>query len=106
MYKRTLCTYHRCAHIVKKDGDIDVKPGLAVTPAQMHDMMLKGIPISTSAFGLVFDDGVPNPSGLLLENVRGIDRSDLWQQQQSIKKKMYKAHVDDVAKHGFETKSE
>lgn len=74
---------------VTRDYEDKVQNGLAITPSQMQDMAQRGIPVSTSNLGLGYEDGYSEldftpPS----EHLRGIDMADLWEQRQSIKKKL------------------
>lgn len=71
--------------------DQKTKPGLAVTPAQMSQMADKGIAISAQN-AANFYDGSENPSwDVLPEYERGIDVADLWQNQQTARKKIFTA---------------
>lgn len=57
-----------------------VQNGLALTPAQMDDMVKHNIPIAPQNLGLSYDDGV---SSLNFETppeyVRGVDIGELWE---------------------------
>lgn len=69
------------------DGVVSVKQNQALTPAQIADYTAKGIAVSSSQ-NLVFDEGVPNPGPLPLEQRRGIDVADVWNASKSASKKL------------------
>lgn len=68
-----------------------VQNGLAVTPAQMAELTAKGVPITASNLGMVFDDGVSKLDyDVPPEHTRGVDINDLWNLKQDIRKKLRK----------------
>lgn len=69
------------------EGDVTVKQNQALTPAQIADYTAKGIAVSSSQ-NLVFDEGVPNPGPLPLEQRRGIDVADVWNASKTSSKKL------------------
>lgn len=69
------------------EGDVPVKQNQALTPAQIADYTSKGIAVSSSQ-NLVFDEGVPNPGPLPLEQRRGIDVADVWNASKTASKKL------------------
>lgn len=67
--------------------DLTVKNNLAVTPSQMADLTERGVAVSSS--NLQFDEGSPNPSSVVpIDARRGVDVNDVWQAQQSSRKKL------------------
>ena len=68
-------------------GAVSVKQNQALTPAQIADYTAKGIAVSSSQ-NLVFDEGVPNPGPLPLEQRRGID---VWNASKTASKKLKSA---------------
>lgn len=72
------------------EGDVTVKQNQALTPAQIADYTAKGIAVSSSQ-NLVFDEGVPNPGPLPLEQRRGIDVADVWNASKTSFKKLKSA---------------
>lgn len=72
------------------DGSVSVKQNQALTPAQIADYTAKGIAVSSSQ-NLVFDEGVPNPGPLPLEQRRGIDVADVWNASKTASKKLKSA---------------
>lgn len=72
------------------EGVITVKQNQALTPAQIADYTAKGIAVSSSQ-NLVFDDGVPNPGPVPLEQRRGIDVADVWNSSKTASKKLKSA---------------
>lgn len=72
------------------EGAVIVKQNQALTPAQIADYTAKGIAVSSSQ-NLVFDEGVPNPGPLPLEQRRGIDVADVWNASKTSSKKLKSA---------------
>lgn len=75
--------------------------GLAVTPSEVKQLTDRGIPVSTpNANMTVPAEGLDN--GFYVEPMfrRDMDVNDLWNLQQSTKRKFSKAHHDDVLKYG------
>ena len=68
-----------------------VPDGLTLTPSQMDIMRKQGRPVSTMQLPEdMFFDGATKPTGITIENARGIDVNDVWQAQQAAKKKIKK----------------
>lgn len=68
-----------------------VQDGLTLTPSQMDTMRKQGRPVSTMQLPEdMFFDGATKPTGITIENARGIDVNDVWQAQQTAKKKIKK----------------
>lgn len=89
-------TYNSCSNKVVQPfhtpviGVVPVKQNQALTPAQIADYTAKGIAVSSSQ-NLVFDEGVPNPAPLPLEQRRGIDVADVWNASKTASKKLKSA---------------
>lgn len=89
-------TYNSCSNRIEQPlhtpvlGSVPVKQNQALTPAQIADYTSKGIAVSSS-LNLVFDEGVPNPAPLPLEQRRGIDVADVWNASESASKKLKSA---------------
>lgn len=74
--------------------------GLAVTPADMHRMVDRGIPV-TPANDALFFDGTPNVTfDLPIEDARGVDVNDIWNAQQDSRRKIKNANSIDVQTYG------
>lgn len=88
---RTLNRTHY-SHPKTRVDEEHVQPGLAVTPAQMYDMMQRGIPVAQANLGLTYDEGVPElefaPS---LEYARYPDMNTMWEYQQEHGRKVKQA---------------
>lgn len=69
---------------------IPVKQNQALTPAQIAEYTANGVAVSSSQ-NLVFDEGVPNPGPVPLEQRRGIDVTDVWNASKSSSKKLKSA---------------
>lgn len=67
---------------------IKTEQGLALTPSMVADLTQKGLAVNSNIGNLQFDDGCPNPPGVLLEQRRGIDANDVWNASKSAKKKL------------------
>lgn len=86
-------TYNSCSNYIEQPfhtpviGSVPVKQNQALTPAQIAEYTSKGIAVSSSQ-NLVFDDGVPNPGPLPLEQRRGIDVSEVWNASKTSSKKL------------------
>lgn len=66
-----------------------VDNNLSVSPSQMHQAMLDGVPISSSSPSLDIA-GTPNPSwDIPPEYKRGADINDLWAAQKAARKKLH-----------------
>lgn len=63
--------------------------GLAYTVAEMNEMLLAGNPISIQQYALRESQGTQNTSwDVPLENQRGVDAADIWEQQQKARDKV------------------
>lgn len=74
---------------VQKDRN-PVKSHLAITPAQMDNARVQGIPITPSNVNPdLIQDGTTNPQfEIELERQRGVDIAELWQNAESSRKKI------------------
>lgn len=74
---------------VQKDKN-PVKSHLAITPAQMDNARVQGIPITPSNVNPdLIQDGTVNPQfEIELERQRGIDVAELWQNAESSRKRL------------------
>ena len=74
---------------VQKDKN-PVKSHLAITPAQMDNARVQGIPITPSNVNPdLIQDGTTNPQfEIELERQRGVDIAELWQNSESSRKKI------------------
>lgn len=77
------------AHAHRREDETEVQNGLAMTPAQMYDMAMKGLPISTQNLGITYDEGYSNLDFTPpLEYQRGIDLGDLYEARMDAKQKL------------------
>ena len=67
-----------------------VKSHLAITPAQMDNARVQGIPITPSNVNPdLIQDGTTNPQfEIELERQRGVDIAELWQNAESSRKRL------------------
>lgn len=75
------------------DGEMVVRGGLAMTPADMARLTARGMPVNSQNLQ-VFQDGEPNPSPYVTsERRRGVDVAELWEEHEKIVKKCKAARV-------------
>lgn len=67
---------------------------LSLSPSEISELTKKGYSASSSAFGLQFSEGSPNPA-LMPENVRSVDPSDLWNLSKASAVKLVSSHKRD-----------
>lgn len=80
---------HKTCRCSVKDTDPVVKPGLAITPAQMRALNAQGIPVSTGNANHLYETGHEKLSwDIAPDNRRGVDPAELWQIEQSARKKL------------------
>lgn len=88
--------YNRCFYSAPKRMETEsvVQNGLSVTPAQMYEMVQRGIPVSSQNLGLTYDPGASDLKDFEppLEFRRGVDICSLWETQQEIKGRSKKAY--------------
>ena len=85
----------------RKENEIVVKNGLAITPSRALQMSQSGVPVTGQNIQNFFPVGDQKTNwDLPLERTRGVDPADLWQKSREIKAKVYNAHKNDVAKYG------
>lgn len=85
----------------RREDELPVYGNLVVTPAQMQKMTEKGIPISAQNLSMTPQDGQPNPSwDLPLDQLRGIDPAQMWEESQIIKQRAKRAHDNDRKRFG------
>lgn len=74
--------------------DIKVQPGLAMTPSQMQRLSEKGVPVSNQNLEGMFYDGDTRPSwDVPMDQIRGIDVAQLWQERKNIAAKIKNAPI-------------
>lgn len=91
-YKRK--NYHRScttrvATCYQEDGKPKTRSGLSYTPAQMNEMMQKGIPVTNKNLENKFFDGETNPSwNIDILRQKGVDIADVWEADQAARQKL------------------
>lgn len=79
------------AHPKRKESEVEPKPGLAYTPADMARMHASGMPVNNANLVNQFYDGDNNPSWEIpLERQRGLDPAEIWEQSVKSKQKIKK----------------
>lgn len=88
-------------HICSTDSESKTRPNLAYTPAQMADMVARGLPVS-SFVESSFNDGSSSTTfdDLPIEHTRGIDINDVWNAQQDSRHKFAQANKSDISNFG------
>lgn len=89
------------SHPQRKENELPVHGNLVVTPPQMQKMAEQGIPITSQNIAMTPQDGQPNPSwDLPLDQLRGIDPAQMWEESQIIKQRAKRAHDNDRKRFG------
>ncbi len=85
-----------------------VKSHLAITPAQMDNARVQGIPITPSNVNPdLIQDGTTNPQfEIELERQRGVDIAELWQNAESSRKRLGAFKQSQAKKQAQQTKTE
>ncbi len=85
-----------------------VKSHLAITPAQMDNARVQGIPITPSNVNPdLIQDGTTNPQfEIELERQRGVDIAELWQNAESSRKRLGDFKRSQAKKQAQQTKTE
>lgn len=87
---------HKYSTCKRRVGEEIVQNGLALTPSEILKMAENGIPAS-SANNPNLIDGTPDNNWVVpLEERRGIDMNDLWNERQDIKQRLSSAHSSAV----------
>lgn len=77
------------------------KQGLSMSPADVARCASRGIAVTSQINDSLFFDGTDNPSfELPLEMQRGVDVADVWQAQQSARKRVLDAAKRDKELYG------
>lgn len=101
--------HQKLCSIQRRFDEQGVQENLAVSPAQMRDMNEKGIAISTQNLpeSYFIDGNGENSFFIPITERRGVDSCMMWEEEQTIKKKMRKARNSDISKYGqYNPKSE
>lgn len=72
---------------IPQPAPIEVKQNAAITPAQIAELTSNGMSVSSSSL-LQFDEGSPNPAHYPLEQSRGIDVNDVWNESINAKRRL------------------
>lgn len=92
----------RVATCYQEDGKPKTRSGLAYTPAEMNEMMQKGIPVTNKNLENKFFDGDTNPTwNVDLMRERGVDIADVWEAEQAARDQLRKArkqYLDSIKK--------
>lgn len=73
-------------------GEAVVQNGLAVTPSQVLKMAESGIPASAQMNSRMIDGHTGSDWNIPLEERRGVDIAQMWQESQNVRAKFRKAH--------------
>lgn len=66
-----------------------VQSGLSVTPAQMSELALSGVPVSSHNLQSFYDDGYSAfDMTIPVDKTRGVDIADMWNARQDSKRKL------------------
>lgn len=79
----------RLAKCQRHHDEVEPKPGLAYTPADMAKLHAQGMPINSANIINQFYDGEPNPSfDIPIERQRGLDPAEIWETSKASAKKI------------------
>lgn len=85
----------RVATCYQEDGKPKTRSGLSYTPAEMNEMMQKGIPVTNKNLENKFFDGDTNPEwNIDLMRQRGVDIADVWEAEQLAREKVRTARKE------------
>lgn len=76
----------------RRKGETVVQNGLAVTPSQVLKMAEAGIPASAQMNSQMIDGHTGSDWNVPLEERRGVDIAQMWQESRDIRAKFRKAH--------------
>lgn len=84
------------------DGEfVHVQSNLSVTPSQMNQMRVHGIPISSNVDPTKFYDGDSSPVvSIDPMMLRGVDIVDAWNAEQTAKNRLNDANRKDIKTYG------
>lgn len=92
---------HDCHFVNDAPQGFEVKQGLAMSPSQIASMTARGLAVSSSVDESLFFDGTEEHYGKVpIERIRGIDAAQVWEAQQTSRKKMMSAHRNDISVYG------
>lgn len=73
----------------RQDGEEIVQDGLSLTPAQMDEMVRKGVAVSTQSLGVQYYDDSPNNSyDVPVIYQRGVDMAEAYESSIDSRKKV------------------
>lgn len=75
----------------RKKGELAVHGNLAYTPAEMFELWKQGVPISNDNMGTPTFEPDQTIWQVPIERQRGVDVADVWQAQQTAKKRLKQA---------------
>lgn len=81
---------------------ITVQEGLSMTPSQIARCTERGLAVSSQIVDseLFVDGDESNDMSVPLERIRGIDVAEVWEAQQDARKRLIKAHKQDIETYG------
>lgn len=90
-----------CEFVEDHDPCMSVKQHLSMSPSEIARMSERGIPVSSQNMDSFFYDGTDDVyQSVPIERVRGVDAADVWEAQQSARKKMLSAQKRDIDLYG------
>ena len=84
---------HSFAKCHRKQGEPVVQNGLAVTPSQVLQMAERGIAPTAQMNAQMIDGHTGSDWSVPLEEMRGIDIAQMWQESQEVRSKFRAAHA-------------
>lgn len=93
--KRTNVSPRYSVNVCRVDeSEPSVIDGLALTPSEMYNLALQGKPIASNSLPVeMFNDGNKEPGfDVPIYKQRGVDISDVWEQEKDFQKKFRKGY--------------
>ena len=75
----------------RRPGELAVKAGLAYTSAEMFELWKQGVPISNENMGTPTFESDKTVWNIPIERQRGVDIADVWQAQQTARRRVKQA---------------
>lgn len=82
---------YKFAECKRKKGELAVKAGLAYTSSEMFELWKQGVPISNDNMGTPIFESDKTVWNIPIERQRSVDIADVWQAQQTAKRRMKQA---------------
>lgn len=82
---------YKFAECKRKKGELAVQAGLAYTSSEMFELWKQGVPISNDNMGTPTFEPDKTVWNIPIERQRSVDIADVWQAQQTAKRRLKQA---------------